>query len=67
MQGIKHGKTKEIFQKLNAHSKTLLLEQKELAQEHNRISLEYEELNQLKTNMDQYMKRDEKPKGSIVN
>lgn len=50
---------------MNSHPKALQSEQKELAQEHNRISSEYEELNQLKINMDKYMKRGVEPKKSI--
>lgn len=62
MEGLKRGDGKSIFKELNQHSKSLYDKQKELAEEHDKLQEKRSELELLKTNIDQYLRRNEKPK-----
>lgn len=55
LDGIKRGDGKLIFKNLNQHSKSLHDKQKELAEEHDRLQEKCSELEQLKTNIGQYL------------
>ena len=58
---------KNLFKKLNEHSKNLQAKQGELIKKHNSLSAEYDELEHLKVNMDDYLgrKKNEKKKSVI--
>ena len=49
---------KNLFRKLNEHSKELQAKQEEIAKKHNTLSVKYEELEHLKNNMNEYLGRD---------
>ena len=66
LEGLKRGDGKTIFKKLNQHSKSLNDIQKELAEEHDKLQEKRSELELLKTNINQYLGRNEKPKKSII-
>lgn len=66
LDGIKQGDGKSIFKELNYHSKSLHDIQKELAEEHDKLQEKRSEFEQLKTNIDQYLRRKEEPKESIL-
>ena len=66
LEGLKRDDGKSIFKKLNQHSKSLHDIQKELAKEHDKLQDKRSELELLKTNIDQYLGRNEKPKKSIL-
>ena len=59
---------KNLFRKLNEHSKELQAKQEEIAKKYNGLSVKYEELEHLKVNMNDYLGRDkiEKEKESII-
>lgn len=59
---------KNLFRKLNEHSKELQAKQEEIAKKYNVLSVKYEELEHLKVNMNDYLGRDkiEKEKESII-
>ena len=59
---------KNLFRKLNEHSKELQVRQEEIIKKHNALSVKYEELEHLKVNMNEYLGRDkvEKEKESII-
>ena len=54
--------------KLNEHSKELQAEQEEIIKKHNSLIAQYEELEHLKVNMNDYLGRDktEKKKESVI-
>ena len=58
---------KNLFKKLNEHSKNLQAKQGELIKKHNSLSAEYDELEHLKVNTDDYLgrKKNEKKKSVI--
>lgn len=64
-QALDNGDGKALFKSLNKHSKRLYQEQEKLAQAHNSLRGEYEKLENFKTNMDKFMKRDDENKQSI--
>jgi len=66
--GLKTKSGKNIFRKLNEHSKELQTKQEEIAKKHNSLSVEYDELEHLKNNMNEYMGRNktEKKKESVI-
>ena len=66
LEGLKQGDGKTIFKKLNQHSKSLHNIQKELAEEHDKLQEKRGELELLKTNINQYLGRNEEPKKSIL-
>ena len=59
---------KNLFGKLNEHSKSLQAKQEEIAKKHNLLSIEYDELEHLKINMNEYLGRNktEKKKEAII-
>lgn len=64
-QGLAKNDGKAIFKALNSKSKRLHQEQEKLAQDHNNSQREYKKLENLKINMDKFMKQDDKKKQSI--
>ena len=48
---------KNLFRKLNEHSKELKAKQEEIAKKHNSLAAQYDELEHLKSNMNEYMGR----------
>ena len=58
---------KNLFRKLNEHSKELQVKQEEIAKKHNALSAQFDELEHLKNNMNEYLGRDKiKKKESVV-
>ena len=59
---------KNLFRKLNEHSKELQAKQEEIAKKHNLLSAQYEELGHLKVNMNEYLGRTktEEKKESVI-
>ena len=59
---------KNLFRKLNEHSKELQAKQEETAKKYNALSVKYEELEHLKVNMNEYLGRDktEKKKELVI-
>lgn len=59
---------KNLFKKLNEHSKKLQAKQEEIAKKHNALSVKYEELEHLKNNMNEYLGRNktDKKKESVI-
>lgn len=59
---------KNLFKKLNEHSKELQAKQEEIIKEYNSLAVQYDELEHLKNNMNEYLGRDkvEKKKESII-
>lgn len=67
---LKTKSSKNLFRKLNEHSKELQVKQEAIAKKHNVLSVKYEELEHLKNNMNDYLGRErianKKSKESIV-
>ena len=65
---LKTKSSKNLFKKLNEHSKNLQVKQEEIIKKHNSLSAEYEELEHLKVNMNNYLGRNktEKKKESVI-
>ena len=65
---LKTKSSKNLFRKLNEHSKELQVKQEAIAKKHNALSVKYEELEHLKNNMNDYLGRDktEKKKESVI-
>lgn len=63
---VKSGKN--LFRKLNEHSKELQAKQEEIIKKHNSLAVQYDELEHLKNNMNDYLGRDktEEKKKSII-
>lgn len=57
---------KNLFRKLNERSKELQVKQEEIAKKHNSLSAQYEELEHLKNNMNEYLDRDKVEKKESV-
>ena len=59
---------KNLFRKLNEHSKELQAKQEEIAKKHNSLAAQYDELEHLKANMDDYLGRNktDKKKESVI-
>lgn len=59
---------KNLFRKLNEHSKKLQAKQEEIAKKYNALSVKYEELEHLKNNMNEYLGRNktDKKKESVI-
>ena len=59
---------KNLFRKLNEHSKKLQAKQEEIAKKYNALSVKYEELEHLKVNMNEYLGRNktEDKKESVI-
>lgn len=69
LEGLKTKSSKNLFKKLNDHSKNLQVRQEEIAKKHNSLLTQYEELEHLKNNMNKYLGRNktEKKKSVIGN
>lgn len=65
---LKTKSSKNLFRKLNEHSKELQAKQEEIIKKHNSLAAQYDELENLKTNMNDYLGRDkmEKKKDSVI-
>lgn len=59
---------KNLFKKLNEHSKELQVKQEEIVKKHNSLSAQYDELEHLKVNMNDYLGRNkmENKKESVI-
>ena len=68
LEKLKTKSDKNLFRKLNEHSKDLQTKQEEIIKKHNSLAAQYEELEHLKVNMNDYLGRDkiEKEKESII-
>ena len=68
LEELKTKSGKKLFRKFNEHSKTLWAKQEEIAKKYNSLSAQYDELEHLKNNMNDYLGRDkiEKEKESII-
>ncbi|HEL0753782.1 TPA: relaxase/mobilization nuclease domain-containing protein [Streptococcus equi subsp. zooepidemicus] len=63
---LKTKSSKNLFRKLNEHSKELRAKQEKIAKKHNSLSAQYEELEYLKNNMNEYLGRDKVEKKESV-
>lgn len=65
---LKIKSSKNLFRKFNKHSKDLQAKQEEVIKKHNSLATQYEELEHLKVNMDDYLGRDktDRKKDSII-
>ena len=66
LEGLKTKSSKNLFRKLNEHSKNLQAKQEEIMKKHNSLSVEYDELEHLKNNMNEYLGRDKTEKKESV-
>ncbi|MBR8462459.1 hypothetical protein KDE12_06270 [Campylobacter sp. faydin G-105] len=68
VEELKTKSSKNLFRKLNEHSKKLQVKQEEIVREYNALAAPYDELEHLKANMDDYLGRDktEKKKDSVI-
>ena len=68
LEGLKNKSGKNLFKKLNEHSKQLKVKQEEIIKKYNSLVILYEELEHLKVNMDDYLGRSktEKKKESVI-
>ena len=68
LEGLKSKSGKNLFRKLNEHSKDLGLKQERIAKQHDSLMEEFTELRHLKNNMDDYLGKNvvEKEKDSII-
>ena len=57
---------KNLFRKLNEHSKELQAKQEEIIKKHNSLLKQYDELQHLKVNMNEYLGRDKTEKKESV-
>ena len=65
---LKTKSSKNLFRKLNEHSKELQAKQEVIIKKHNSLAAQYDELEHLKVNMNDYLGRDktEKKKESVI-
>ncbi len=63
---LKTKSSKNLFRKLNEHSKELQSKQEEIMKKHNSLSVEYDELEHLKNNMNEYLGRNKAEKKESV-
>ena len=68
LEKLKTKSDKNLFRKLNEHSKNLQAKQEEIIKKYNSLSAQYDELEHLKNNMNDYLGSDkiEKEKESII-
>ena len=68
LEGLKKKSGKDLFRKLNEHSKELQVKQEEIIKKHNSLAVQYEELEHLKNNMNEYLGRNktEEKKESVI-
>ena len=59
---LKTKSSKNLFRKLNEHSKELWAKQEEIIKKHNSLAAQYEELEHLKVNMNDYLGRNKTEK-----
>lgn len=63
---LKIKSSKNLFRKFNEHSKDLQAKQEEVIKKHNSLATQYEELEHLKVNMDDYLGRNKNEKKKSV-
>ena len=67
---LKTKTSKNLFRKLNEHSKELQAKQEEIIKKHNSLSAQYDELEHLKVNMNEYLGNEKtskiRPRKSII-
>ena len=63
---LKKKSGKNLFRKLNEHSKALQVEQEEIIKKHNLLAAQYKELEHLKVNMEEYLSKTKKKKQSLL-
>ena len=70
LEGLRDKSGKNLFRKLNEHSKDLGLKQERIARQHDSLMDEFTELKHLKNNMDDYLGREQRteknPRKSIL-
>ena len=68
LEELKTKSSKNLFRILNEHYKNLQAKQEEIMKKHNSLSVEYDELEHLKNNMNEYLVRDktEKKKELVI-
>ena len=66
LEGLKRKFGENLFEKLNEHSKELQAKQEVIAKKHNSLASQYEELEHLKNNMNEYLGRDKTEKNESV-
>lgn len=70
LEGLRGKSGKNLFRKLNEHSKDLGLKQERIARQHDSLMEEFTELKHLKNNMDDYLGREQRteknPRKSIL-
>jgi len=66
LEGLKKKSGKNLFRKLNEHSKELQAKQEEIIKKHNSLAARYDELEYLKNNMNEYLGRDKTEKKESV-
>lgn len=66
LEGLKKKSGKNLFRKLNEHSKELQAKQEMIAKKHNSLISQYEELEHLKNSMNGYLGRDKTEKKESV-
>jgi len=66
LEGLKTKSSKNLFRKLNEHSKNLKVGQEEIAKKHNSFASQCEELEHLKNNMNEYLGTDKTEKKESV-
>lgn len=66
LEGLKSKSGKNLFRKLNERSKALQVRQEEIAKKHTSLLVQYEELEHLKNNMNEYMGSDKTEKKESV-
>ena len=63
---LKTKSSKNLFRKLNEHSKKLQVKQEEIISKYNSLAAQYEGLKHLKNNMNEYLGRDKTEKKESV-
>jgi len=66
LEGLKKKSGKNLFRKLNEHSEELQAKQEEIIKKHNSLLKQYDELQHLKVNMNEYLGRDKTEKKESV-
>jgi len=66
LEGLKKKSGKNLFKKLNEHSKDLQAKREEIIKKHNSLLKQYDELEHLKNNMNEYLGKDKTEKKESV-
>lgn len=66
LEGLKKKSGKNLFRKLNEHSKELQAKQEKIIKKHNSLATQYDELEHLKVNMNEYLGRNKVEKKESV-